>query len=71
MGATRGMLIGVKSWGGGGEQPRWIEGEGEAERVESERETEGEEKLCLHTEISKDNPSASVKWRSGVQCCGG
>lgn len=47
---------------GGG---RAAETEGEAEGVESQRDEEGRE-LCLHREISKDNPSTSVKWRSAV-----
>lgn len=52
----------------GREQPRCIEGE--AEGVESEKGREGR-RLCLQRELSKDNPSTSVKWRSVVQlCCG-
>lgn len=60
MGATRGMLNGANmGGGGGGGQLRQMEGK--AEGVESGRD-EGRRGLCLHRELSKDNPSTSVWW---------
>lgn len=46
-----------------GEREQLRQTEGEAEGVESERDGR-EWGLCLHRELSKDNPSTSVEWRS-------